>query len=133
VIGPSLSLEIPIFDPGHADFARLRAHLRRAQHQLEHTAIVARSGVRTHRARLHTAGRTVDYIRDTVLPRQEAIGGRALERYNGMLIGTYELLELRERKARAHQAYVEARRDYFIAHAELERAVGGRLPPGPGR
>lgn len=130
VIGAELSIEIPIFDPGHADFARLRAHLRRAQHEFEQTAIVARSEIRTHREELVTAARSAEYLRQTVLPRRELVGQRALERYNGMLLSAYQLLELRAQQAEAHAAYVEARREYWTAYAELERAVGGRLPNG---
>lgn len=128
VVGPALSIELPIFDPGHADLARLRAQTRQAHHELEQKAIVARSEVREHRVELVLAARRVDYLRDTVLPRQEVVGSTALEQYNGMLLGAYELLELRAEKAEAYEEYIEARRDYSVAQAELERAVGGRLP-----
>ncbi|MCH9679957.1 MAG: TolC family protein [Deltaproteobacteria bacterium] len=128
VVGPSLSIELPLFDPGHADFARLRAQLRQAQHQLQQTAINARSHIRVHRQRLITARRRVDYMRDVVLPRRQTITARALERYNGMLIGAYDLFDIRAEEVMAQQHYVEALRDYWVARAELERAVGGRLP-----
>lgn len=130
VVGPSLSLEVPLFDPGHADFARLRAYLRQAQHRLQHTAIVARSQIRTQREALVGSARRVEYIRDTVLPRRVTIGARALERYNAMLIGAYELLHIREEQVESQHAYVRALRDYWVARAQLERAVGGRLPQG---
>lgn len=130
VIGAELSIEIPIFDPGHADFARLRAHLRQAQHALEQTAIEARSEIRTHREELVTASARANYLRQTVLPRRQRVGQRAIERYNGMLLSAYELLELRAQQVDAHIGYIEARREYWTARAELERAVGGRLPHG---
>lgn len=53
---------------------------------------------------------------------------RGLERYNAMLIGAYDLLELRAEQAEAEQMLIHAQRDYRVAVAELERAVGGRLP-----
>ncbi len=128
VIGPSMAIQIPLFDPGHADFARLRAQLRQAEHMLQHVAIVARSTIREHRERLVASSRRVRYLRDTVLPRRATLGQRALERYNAMLIGAYELLEIRAEQVHSEAEYVEALRDYWIAHAELERAVGGKLP-----
>ncbi len=128
VVGPSLSIEVPIFNPGHGDFARLRAHLRRAEHELQHTAVTARSNIREQREALQFATRRARYIETEVLPRREVVGARALERYNGMLIGAYELLEIRAQQVEAQQAHVEAVRDYWVAWAELERAVGGRLP-----
>jgi cobalt-zinc-cadmium efflux system outer membrane protein len=129
VLGPSLSIEIPIFDPGHADFARLNAELRRAQYHLEQTAIVARSHIRLHREQLVIARRRVAYIRDTVLPRRETVGARALERYNAMLLGAYELLQLGADQVESRAQYVHALQDYWVARADLERSVGGSLPP----
>jgi cobalt-zinc-cadmium efflux system outer membrane protein len=128
VVGPSLAIELPLFDPGHADFARIRARLRQAQYGLQHLAIVARSQIRTHREQLLTAHRKHAYLRDTVLHRRAAIQEAALEQYNAMTIGTYELLETYTQRVEAQKAYVEAVRDYWVAHAELELAVGGRLP-----
>lgn len=127
VIGPSLSIEIPIFDPGHADLARLRAQLRQAQYDLEHQAIVARSEIRAHRDRLVSAARRVRYLRDEVLPRRTRIVERALEQYNAMVLGAYDLLEIRAEEVRARMQYIEALRGYWIARADLERAAGGRL------
>ena len=128
VLGPSLSIEVPLFDPGHADFARLRALLRQAQHRLEQRAIVARSEIRTHQQEMLAAEDRVAYFRDNVIPRRQRVGARALERYNAMLIGAYELLDLRMQEVQARERYVAAVRDYWVARADLERAVGGRLP-----
>ncbi|MBL4683896.1 MAG: TolC family protein [Nannocystaceae bacterium] len=55
VVGPSLSIEIPIFDPGHADIARLGAQLRMAQHSMQQLAVDARSQIRERRVALLTA------------------------------------------------------------------------------
>ena len=128
VLGPSLSIELPIFDPGHADIARLNAYLRQAQHRLQGAAIHARSEVRVHREELVAADRKVAYYRDTVLPRTEAIQELTLRHYNAMLIGTYQLLETRADQLEAQRDYVHAIRDYWIARADLELATGGRLP-----
>ena len=51
----------------------------------------------------------------------------ALERYNAMLIGTYDLLEIRTEGMEVEEHAVEALRDYWAARAELELATGGRL------
>ena len=127
VLGPALSIELPIFDPGHADFARLRAQLRQSEHMLQHTAVQARSEIREHRAHLVTARRKVEYLRDDVLPRKGRIAARALERYNAMLIGAYDLIELRNVELETREDYVEALREYWQARAELEKATGGPL------
>ena len=128
VLGPSLSLELPIFDPGHADIARIQAFLRQAQHRLQDLAIHVRSEIRIHRAELVAARRKVEYYERTVLPRAESITELTLQQYNAMLVGTYQLLETRTDQIEARQEYVEALRDYWVARSELELAVGGRLP-----
>ncbi|HEY0135375.1 MAG TPA: TolC family protein [Nannocystis sp.] len=130
VLGPSLSLTLPIFDPGHADIARIQAILRQAQHRLQDAAIHVRSEIRVHRAELVAARRKVEYYERTVLPRAESITELTLREYNAMLVGTYQLLETRTDQIEAHQEYVEALRDYWVARSELELAVGGRLPSG---
>lgn len=127
VIGPSLAIELPIFDPGHADLAAMRAELRRAQHELQHQAIVARSEIRLHRAELESARSKAEYVREQALPRQARINELALERYNAMLIGTYDLLEIRTEGIEVEEHAVEAVRAYWAARAELELAMGGRL------
>ncbi len=128
VLGPSLSLELPIFNPGHADFARLRAYLRQAQHRLEEASIGARSEIRVRREQLVAARRKVEYLRDTVLPRTQSIVKLTLEQYNAMLLGTYQLLETRADQLEERRHYVEALHDYWVARSELELATGGRLP-----
>ncbi len=128
VLGPSLSLELPIFDPGHADIARIRAYLRQAQHRMQDVAIHVRSEIRVHRAELVSARRKVEYYERTVLPRTESITELTLQQYNAMLVGTYQLLETRTDQIDARREYVEALRDYWVARSELELAVGGRLP-----
>lgn len=130
VIGPSLALELPIFNPGHADFARLQAALRQTQHRAQGLAIEARSEIRVRREQLITARRKVEYYQTTVLPRMASILGLTLERYNGMQIGTYELLDARSDLFRSRHEYVEALAEYWAARGELELAIGGELGSG---
>ncbi len=128
VVGPSLSIELPIFNPGHADLARLGAQLRAAEHRVQAMAIDARSHIRVHRRELTTTRAKAEYLRDTVLPRRKQVGQRALERYNAMLLGAFELLELRHEQVESELHYVDAREDYWVARAFLEWAVGGQFP-----
>lgn len=128
VVGPSLSIEIPIFNPGHADIARIQAYLRQAEHRQQDLAIMVRSEIRVHRAELVAARRKVEYYQQKILPRAESVTELTLQQYNAMQLGTYQLLETRSDQLEAHQEYVEALRDYWIARSELELSVGGRLP-----
>ena len=128
VIGPSLAIELPLFDPGHADLARLKAQVREAEHRLQQRAVEVRSHIRADRAALVVARERAEYLRDTVLPRRERIGTHSMQEYNAMKIGPYELLERRAEQLELEAEFAEAVAAYWIARAELERAVGGRLP-----
>jgi cobalt-zinc-cadmium efflux system outer membrane protein len=46
-----------------------------------------------------------------------------------MQIGTFELLLAKQAEVLAYRDYVTAVRDYWLAYATLERAVGARLAP----
>jgi cobalt-zinc-cadmium efflux system outer membrane protein len=130
VIGAGVSLEIPIFDPGHGDLARMKAYHRQAEHRLQDAAITARADVRIHREQLVAARRKVEYYRKTILPRTEQITALTLLQYNAMLVGTYQLLETRSDEFEARREFVHALRDYWVAHSELELAIGGQLDHG---
>ncbi|HEY0465664.1 MAG TPA: hypothetical protein VGC79_15730, partial [Polyangiaceae bacterium] len=51
--------------------------------------------------------------------------------YNAMQIGLYELLATKKAEIETFRAYLTTVRDYWIAHAELERALGGRVTSPP--
>jgi hypothetical protein len=44
-----------------------------------------------------------------------------------MLIGTYDLVEIRTEGIEVEEHAVDALRDYWTARAELELAIGGQL------
>ncbi len=50
-----------------------------------------------------------------------------LKHHNMMLKGTYDLLVAKQSEVSTERAYIEAWRDYWIARAQLERAVGGGI------
>lgn len=127
VIGPSLAIEIPIFDPGNADFAALRAQLRQSRYLLQETAVDARAQIRVARETMLAARRRAEYYRDVVVPRHERITAASLEQYNGMLMGAFELFEIRADELEARRKHAQALADYWSARADLELAVGGRL------
>jgi len=127
VTGPSLELQIPIFDTGKASIARLEAEYQRSQRQLEALAINARSEVREARDAMIAARDLASYYRSVLLPQRVKILDQTQRHYNMMLKGTYDLLVAKQAEVAAEKAYVEGWRDYWIARTELERAVGGRL------
>lgn len=129
ITGPTLSLRLPLFDTGKAAIARLESEQRSLEWQLEALAIGIRSEVREKRDDLVAARDLARFTTGTLLPlRREALDG-ALRRYNMMLGGTPDVLAEKTREIEAERRTITALRDYWIARAELERAVGGRLAP----
>jgi outer membrane protein TolC len=52
-----------------------------------------------------------------------------------MLVGVYDLLLARQAQVQTAKEYIEASKQFWLAWAELEQALGGRVPlpapPGP--
>lgn len=129
MVGPTAGIELPIFDQKQAAVARLGAELRQRQRRLAATAINARSEVREARGRVVFARSVAGYFREAVIPLRERIVALSQQQYDAMLLGVYQLLVAKQNEVSAYREYIEAVRDYWIARAELERAVGGRLRP----
>ena len=128
VTGPSLAIELPIFNQRQADIARLEAQLRRSQNRLTAQAIDIRSEVRSLRNRLIMQRNIIDHYRHTVLPLREQIVDLTLKSYNYMLTGAFDLIMAKQQEFEAYQKYLEAVRDYWIIRADIQRSLGGRLP-----
>ena len=131
VTGPTLSLQIPIFDQGQAQIARVESQFRQFQNRFQAMAIDARSEVREARDRMLAERNLAEYYK-VLLPERVRILNLTLQQYNGMLKGPYDLLLAKQNEVATEQGYIDAWRDYWLARVELERAVGGRLPSGPG-
>ena len=127
VTGPTLDLELPIFNQGQGEVAKLTAQYRQAQRELEARTVNARSEVREARDQLLAARELTSYIGKKLLPTQQQALNLTLRQYNYMLRGAYDLLFAKQNEVAAERSYIEAWRDYWIARAELERAVGGSL------
>jgi outer membrane protein, heavy metal efflux system len=129
--GPELRLQLPIFDTGKASVARLESEHRRAQRQLEAIAVGARSEVREQHGRLEASRALARYHREEVLPQRRRILELTVQHYNAMFKGAYDLLQAKQAEVAAERGATGAWRDYWIARARLERAVGGALVPVP--
>jgi cobalt-zinc-cadmium efflux system outer membrane protein len=132
LFGPTLSLELPIFDQRQALIARLEAQHRQGERRLVELSVNARSEVRAARARLLSLRLVAERYRHVVLPLREKVVEQSQLQYNGMQLGLYQLLTAKREQVEAYRSYIEAVRDYWMARAELERLVGGRLPGDTG-
>lgn len=127
VTGPNVTLELPLFDQGQPALARLAAQYRQAENNLAALETNIRSEVRQAQDALLAARGTVEHYNQTLMPQRQKILRQTLLQYNAMQVSTYVVLQAKQSEQIAERGYVESLRDYWIARAELERAVGGRL------
>lgn len=129
-VGPTGSLELPIFDQKQALIAKLEGMMNQSRAREADLAIAIRSEVRSARARLVYTRGVVEQYATKVVPARERVVALSQERYDAMLLGVYELLLAKQNEVTAYRELIDAARDYWIALADLERAVGGRLEAG---
>src|SRR6266852_6090382 len=127
VTGPSVTLELPLFDQGQARVARLAAQVRRARAREAELAVNMRAEVCALRSRLLARRGVVEHYRAVLLPLRERVVQHAQLRYNSMLLGVFQFLLARREQINAYRDYLDSVRDYWIARADLERAAGGSL------
>jgi cobalt-zinc-cadmium efflux system outer membrane protein len=131
VTGPTINLQVPIFDQGQAQVAKAQDQLRQAQAQLQAAEVDARADVREARHQVMAAQDLAIFYEKTLLPQRAKILHLAQQQYNFMLKGAYDLLDAKQRVIEAQRSSIEAQRDYWIARTALDRAVGGSLNASP--
>ncbi|MGE0388140.1 MAG: TolC family protein [Gammaproteobacteria bacterium] len=128
VLGPNISMELPIFDRRQAAIARAEATLRASQAEARATENRVRSDVRSAYRRLVAQRDLAQRYREALIPARERVVALAQAHQNYMVIGQFELLVAKRDEIEAYRDYVDAVREYWVARADLTRAVGGKLP-----
>src|SRR5437660_8281363 len=126
-VGPSVNVPIPIFNQGQAAVARSSAKLRQSEQRYLALAADIRSDVRAARDKMLLSRRQVEYFKSTALPTRMRVTEESQLEYNAMQIGPFQLLQAKQEEVKTGAESVEALRDYWVARAELEKAVGGSL------
>jgi outer membrane protein TolC len=124
--GYELEFPLPIFDFGDAQRSGAQARYMAALNRTAQLALDAGSQVRETYVGYRTAYDLAKHYRDEVVPLRKTIADENLLRYNGMLIGVFELLaDAREQIGSVSQA-IEVQRDFWLADAALQGALIGR-------
>jgi outer membrane protein TolC len=128
--GFELEIRLPLFDWGSTRRAALDARSLAAAHRYEAVARAAGSQARESYAAYRTAFDQARHQRDELVPLRKTISEENLLRYNGMLIGVFELLADARDQVSGVIAAIEARRDFWLADAALASTLIGRPSPG---
>ncbi len=129
VTGPTIQIPIPLFNRGQASRARAATALQQNEDQMAQLAIDTRAQVRSLRDRLVRTRDLIDRYRTVVVPLQRRMLALGLQQYNFMLLGPFDLLRAKQDEIAASRRLIEATRDYWIARAELDRALSGQAVP----
>lgn len=124
--GYEIRLELPLFDWGQTRVAAAESRYRQALEQVRQLAVDARSEVREAYAVQTAQYAIARHLRDEVVPLKQRISEENLLRYNGMLIGVFELLADARAQIAAVNAAIDAQRDFWLADADLAMALAGR-------
>lgn len=126
-VGPAIELPVPVFDQGQAATAAVTGQLRQARQRYRALAVQIRAHVRRARTRAEAARRRSAHYRAVVLPLRRRVVDQTQLQYNAMQVGAVQLLQAKRDEIDAGRGYVESLTEYWVARAELERAVGGQI------
>ena len=124
--GWEIGFELPLFDWSGARVARAEAVYMQTVHRAAETAVNARSEVREAYTGYRSAYDIARHQRDEVVPLNQRIGEENVLRYNGMLIGVFELLADARTQIASVNGAIQALRDFWIAQADLDMALIGK-------
>lgn len=124
--GYDLDVPLPIFDFGDATRLRAEANYMAAVNRTAQLVVNASSQVREAYVAYRVSDDLARHYRDEIVPLRKTIAEENVLRYNGMLIGVFELLaDAREQITSVVQA-IDAQRDFWLADAALEAALIGQ-------
>jgi outer membrane protein TolC len=133
VVTPQFELEfaIPIFDSGKARMRKAELAYMQAANQLAERAINIRSEARSAYTAYRSTYDIALHYRNAVVPLRSKIEEESLLTYNGMITNTFELLADSRAKMGAILMASNAKREFWLAEADLTAAIiGGGSPSG---
>ncbi|HSW47242.1 MAG TPA: TolC family protein, partial [Phycisphaerae bacterium] len=124
IIGPTLGLEVPLFDQNQARIARAEYEHEQASKLLD--SILSELVQEAHVAceRLRTAAENARFYRDEVLPLREVSLSLSREAYQAGKIPFLSVLESERVLLRARTGYLSVLREWSAARIGIEKVAG---------
>ena len=123
--GIELEFQVPIFDFGEARTRGAREAYLQAANLLAEKAVSIRSEAREAYTAYRGSYDIAKLYDNRILPLRKIISDEMLLRYNGMLSDLFELLQDQRARIATNVAAIEARRDFWLAAADLDAALLG--------
>lgn len=124
--GYEVSVRLPIFDWGGNQRDAMNAQTLAAANRLEATIRATGSNLRESYSAYRTAYDVSKHFRDEVVPLRKTISEENGLRYNGMLIGVFELLADSRDQVSSVMAAIAAEQQFWLADAALQASVMGK-------
>ena len=124
--GFELGIRLPIFDWGSAQRDNMNAQSLAAANRYESTVRGASSQLRESYSAYRTAYDVARHYRDEIVPLRKTMAEENLLRYNGMLIGVFELLADTRDQISSVQAAINAYQQFWLADAALSASMTGK-------
>ncbi|CAN7383223.1 TolC family protein [Pararhizobium sp. LjRoot235] len=121
----ALEFVIPIFDSGKARMRKGELAYMRAANLLAEKAVNIRSEARSAYQAYRSNYDIAQHYRNSVVPLRTKIEEESLLTYNGMITNTFELLADSREKINSILLAVNAKRDFWLAEADLAPAIYG--------
>ena len=125
--GPTIGLQIPLFDQGQARIAAAQSELRRAQQNYAALATEVRSAARAAGRAVEVTRSQAQFMKNVVLPIRTKIVNDTLLQYNAMQVGVFQLLLAQQQQITAGRQYIETLRNYWLARIGLGQILNGRM------
>ncbi len=124
IIGPSISLDLPVFDQNQAQIAKARYALERQLRLLAGLERTLRQEVREAADQARTAWEVARYYRDEVVPQAERNLELSRDSYREGQSSILAVLDAQRTFLTARDRYAEAVQQGAAVVPDLERAVG---------
>ncbi len=124
IIGPSLSIELPIFDQNQARIARAAFELAQVRRIVAGTLVTVSQDVRGALARAQSAWRVARFYHDEVLPQARKTLEMSRDSYHAGKSSILSVIEAQRTLLAARQSYAQVLQAAATAAVELELAVG---------
>lgn len=129
--GWELEIRLPVFDWGGAQRAQMNAQSLAAANRYEAVVRSASSQLRESYSAYRTAYDLARHYRDEIVPLRRTMSEENVLRYNGMLIGVFELLADSREQIASVIAAINAQQQFWLADAALSASLTGKpLPMG---
>ncbi|MCM2250744.1 MAG: TolC family protein [Ramlibacter sp.] len=124
--GFELEVRLPLFDGGGARRASMNAQSLAAANRYDSVARSASSHLRQSYSAYRTAYDLAKHYRDEIVPLRKTMAEENVLRYNGMLIGVFELLADTREQIASVAAAIDALQRFWLADAALSSTLTGK-------